>query len=79
MCLMLDQFLWGHSSRVCDISCSKLAFSKILSGTLSECQRVWIKSSPDMGPYCLQRVSADNKLPLARKELEFTMVNSFNP
>ena len=22
MCLMLDQFLWGHSSRVCDISCS---------------------------------------------------------
>ena len=24
MCLMLDQFLWGHSSRVCDISCSFL-------------------------------------------------------
>ena len=24
MCLMLDQFLWGHSSRVCDISCSSL-------------------------------------------------------
>ena len=22
MCLMLDQFLWGLSSRVCDISCS---------------------------------------------------------
>ena len=21
MCLMLDQFLWGHSSRDCDISC----------------------------------------------------------
>ena len=21
---MLDQFLWGHSSRVCDISCSRL-------------------------------------------------------
>ena len=21
MCLMLDLFLWGHSSRVCDISC----------------------------------------------------------
>ena len=21
MCLMLDQFLWGHSSCVCDISC----------------------------------------------------------
>ena len=21
MCLMLDQFLWGHSSRFCDISC----------------------------------------------------------
>ena len=23
MCLVLDQFLWGHSSRVCDISCFK--------------------------------------------------------
>ena len=23
MCLMLDQFLWGHSSHVCDISCFK--------------------------------------------------------
>ena len=22
MCLMLDQFLWGHSSRYCGISCS---------------------------------------------------------
>ena len=21
MCLMLDQFLWGHSSGVCDITC----------------------------------------------------------
>ena len=21
MCLMLDQFLWGHSSRNCDIAC----------------------------------------------------------
>ena len=21
MCLMLDQFLWGHLSRVCDVSC----------------------------------------------------------
>ena len=21
MCLVLDQFLWGHLSRVCDISC----------------------------------------------------------
>ena len=25
MCLVLDQFLWGHSSRVCDISCSVLS------------------------------------------------------
>ena len=24
MCLVLDQFLWGHSSRVCDISCFQL-------------------------------------------------------
>ena len=27
MRLMLDQFLWGHSSRVCDISCSIKDFS----------------------------------------------------
>ena len=26
MCLMLDQFLWGHSSRVCDISCFEKMF-----------------------------------------------------
>ena len=26
MCLMLDQFLWGHSSRVCDISCFSCFF-----------------------------------------------------
>ena len=26
MCLMLDQFLWEHSSRVCDISCLVLKF-----------------------------------------------------
>ena len=25
MCLMLDQFLWGHSSCVCDISCLVLS------------------------------------------------------
>ena len=24
---MLDQFLWGHSSRVCDISCSIINYS----------------------------------------------------
>ena len=27
---MLDQFLWGHSSRDCDISCFELYFSKKL-------------------------------------------------
>ena len=27
MCLMLDQFLWGHSSRVCDISCWSHCFN----------------------------------------------------
>ena len=26
MCLVLDQFLWGHSSRVCDISCFSCFF-----------------------------------------------------
>ena len=29
MCLILDQFLWGHSSRVCDISCFFLFFPTI--------------------------------------------------
>ena len=29
MCLMLDQFLWGHSSRVCDISCFYFFFEQI--------------------------------------------------
>ena len=29
MCLILDQFLWGHSSRVCDISCLFLFFRLI--------------------------------------------------
>ena len=26
MCLVLDQFLWGHLSRVCDISCCCCCF-----------------------------------------------------
>ena len=29
MCLMLDQFLWGHSSRVGDISCFMTGFALI--------------------------------------------------
>ena len=29
ICLMLDQFLWGHSSRVCDISCSSSHLTNI--------------------------------------------------
>ena len=32
MCLMLDQFLWGHSSRVCDISCSAQNCVKVSPG-----------------------------------------------
>ena len=31
MCLMLDQFLRGHSSRVCDISCLDIHLSRIMS------------------------------------------------
>ena len=54
MCLMLDQFLWGHSSRVYDISClSFLAvlnldifFSKMLRGCLVcvICNTKWFHS-----------------------------------
>ena len=36
MCLVLDQFLWGHSSRVCDISCFKGNIAHFL-GALSFC------------------------------------------
>ena len=48
---------------------------KNLSGTLFECQTVWIQIrtdvivGPDLGPNCLQRLSADDKLPPARKGL----------
>ena len=30
MCLILDQFLWGHSSRVCDISCFIFFLQKLI-------------------------------------------------
>ena len=37
-------------------------FQKVLSGTLSECQTVDHHSiGPDLGPNCLQRLSADNQ------------------
>ena len=43
MCHMLDQFLWGHSSRVCDISCFFFCFFFVFvffrecSGSVVEC------------------------------------------
>ena len=37
MCLVLDQFLWGHSSRVCDISCFKICL------TFSQMSLIFIK------------------------------------
>ena len=33
MCLILDQFLWGHSSRVCDISCFFSIFAGLDTAT----------------------------------------------
>ena len=39
-------------------------FQEFLSGALSECQTVWIQRfavSPDLGPNCFQRLSADNE------------------
>ena len=36
-------------------------FKKILSGTLSECQKFWIQIRTNiLGPNCLQRLSADD-------------------
>ena len=42
-------------------------FKKVLLGILSECQAVFMTHS--VGPNCLQRLSANDKSPLARKEL----------
>ena len=41
-------------------------YKTILPGTLPECQTVWIQImtdsvGPDLGPNCLQRLSADDK------------------
>ena len=36
-------------------------FKKIISGTLSECQTVWIQFGPNLGPNCLQKISAEHK------------------
>ena len=48
-------------------------FQKILSGTLSECQKVWIhlhSVGPDLGPKLFAKViSRRHKMPFARKEL----------
>ena len=60
---------------VCMLFCrlwnfSKSTFSKNLSGTPSECQTVWIQirhdgnGVPDLGPNCLQRLSADDTSPV---------------
>ena len=34
MCLMLDQFLWGHSSRDCDISCFQCNANFLMYGNI---------------------------------------------
>ena len=41
-------------------------FKKLIQEHYPECQTVWIR--PDLGPNCLQRSAADDKLPLAGKE-----------
>ena len=40
---------------------------KIVSGTLSECQMVWIYVGPDLGPNCMQSCL------LARKEISLPL------
>ena len=51
---------------------SKLTFQKNLSETLSECPDHSHLVRSDLGPNCLQRLSADGKLPLARERVEWT-------
>ena len=63
--------MMGHFSCFCcrllTFFSKKQLFEKFLSGTLSECQRVWIQiktdvlSVPNLGPNCLLRLSADVK------------------
>ena len=77
---MLDQLLWGHSSRVCDISCFFMSadfcqnqlFQKFLSGIPSKCQIDWIKIRPDIlsGLICVHSVCKDyQQKSLGGKEL----------
>ena len=40
MCLVLDQFLWGHSSRVCDISCSSLSYDVAYGSEITSCNKI---------------------------------------
>ena len=66
----INSACWGNFS--C-FSChlltflKKFTFKEKLSGTLSECQIVWIVDQdqysvgPDPGPNCLQKLSADDK------------------
>ena len=65
--LTLHGGLFFHGIVVICLFFIKLTFSKILSGTLAECRtvRFLIRTdktvSPDLGPNCLQRLSADDK------------------
>ena len=69
--LILTLCMQGNFSCFCCLLTffSKLTFSKILSGTLSECQTVWTQirtdilsvQCTDMGQNWLQRLSADDK------------------
>ena len=47
MCLILDQFLWGHSSQVCDISCFFLELLHY-NGPWSTLILIWIQTETDM-------------------------------
>ena len=46
----------------------KINFSKNSSPTLLECQMVW-NVGPDLGPNCLQRLSADDKVEASKKRV----------
>ena len=57
MCLMLDQFLWGHSSRDCDISCffpaSNLGYHAAPKDNFS-----WVPNCSLGPPECETKVSS---------------------
>ena len=71
MCLMLDQFLWGHSSRVCDISCFLCKILSWIPSCISSFQLTAIYSAPSKD-FCL------HLLPLLTTSYSVSIANNMD-